>query len=93
MTRPVSYNSLIPQVQQVIKVADGFLAPGSSSNTADPWVIALALRDRLTVVTEEVLVPATARNHKKKIPNACQALNVPCLSLTALIQAEGWILR
>jgi hypothetical protein len=51
---------------------------------ADGFVIALAQWQGLTVVTAE--------NHRgpEKIPNICEAVDVPCLPLADLIVEEGW---
>ena len=53
--------------------------------TADPFVIGLAVEQGLSVVTAEKPKPT-----KPKIPDVCQALNVPCISLLELFRREGW---
>lgn len=52
---------------------------------ADPFVIAKAAIDGGSVVTMELLKPNSA-----KIPNICQHFSVPCLTLEAFMEAEGW---
>lgn len=52
---------------------------------ADPFVVAKAMSDGLTVVTMELIKPNAA-----KIPNICQHFNVPCLTLEEFMAAEGW---
>ena len=52
---------------------------------ADPFVIAKAAVSGASVVTLERLKPNAA-----KIPNICQHFDVPCLSLEAFMQEEGW---
>jgi hypothetical protein len=52
---------------------------------ADPFVVAKAMTDGLTVVTMELFKPNAA-----KIPNICQHFNVPCLTLEKFMEAEGW---
>jgi len=52
---------------------------------ADPFVIAKAMVDGLTVVTMELFKPNAA-----KIPNICQHFNVRCLTLEDFMAAEGW---
>lgn len=56
-------------------------------NQADPMIVALAMSQGLTVVTDEVSDPPA---DPPKIPNLCKAFNVPCLSLVELMRAEGW---
>ncbi len=52
---------------------------------ADPFVIARAMAEGRRVVTIEALKPNSA-----KIPNICAHFDVPCLSLEAFMEAEGW---
>ena len=52
---------------------------------ADPFVIAKAAVTGASVVTMEKFKP-----HATKIPNICDHFNVPCLSLEAFMQQEGW---
>jgi|SRR5579871_4091572 len=52
---------------------------------ADPFVIAKAATDGLTVVTMEKLKPGAA-----KIPNICKHFNTPCMTLEEFMAAESW---
>jgi hypothetical protein len=52
---------------------------------ADPFVVALALRLGLCVVTKEV-----ARGGGKKIPKVCERLGVGWTSLHGMLRSEGW---
>ena len=52
---------------------------------ADPFVIALAKEHNLTVVCYEESKPS-----KPRIPDACQALGIPCINLVELFRREGW---
>jgi hypothetical protein len=54
---------------------------------ADGFVIALAQWRQLTVVTAE------NRRGPEKIPNICDAKDVPCVSLADMIESEGWNFR
>lgn len=58
--------------------ANSFLA------RADPWVIAHALINQGTVVTQEVRVAANSQ--KVKIPNVCDQFKVPCISTYDLLR-------
>jgi hypothetical protein len=55
---------------------------------ADPFVIAVAKLNNCTVVTNEAL---TNNIKKPNIPDVCAALNVRCLNILQMIQAEGWV--
>lgn len=60
---------------------------GKGRNAADPFVIGLALARSGVVVTEET---ATGNIERPRIPDVCQALGVPCLSLVGFITQQGW---
>jgi hypothetical protein len=52
---------------------------------ADPFVIALALANSIPVVTYETPKPTQPR-----IPDVCQRLSMPCITLVAVFEREGW---
>jgi hypothetical protein len=54
---------------------------------ADPFVIALAVVKRLTVVTAE---NPSVNPEKPKIPNVCEALGIRWLNMVELFREEGW---
>lgn len=54
---------------------------------ADPFVIALAMVKRLSVVTAE---NPTGRPERPKIPDVCDALGIPWLNMIALFREQGW---
>lgn len=54
---------------------------------ADPFVIALAMVKRLTVVTAE---NPSSNPEKPKIPNVCEALGIRWLNMVELFREEGW---
>jgi hypothetical protein len=59
---------------------------GGSRNSADPFVIALAYARNGTVVTQE-----TPRNlQKPRIPDVCEALGIPWMTLPQFVDAQGW---
>ena len=53
----------------------------------DPWVIALAQDRGLTVVTAE---KASGNILKPKIPDVCQALQIPCIEVVEMFRRQGW---
>lgn len=62
---------------------------GGPRNGADPFVIALAHARNGTVVTQE-----TPRNiTKPRIPDVCDDLGIPWMTLPAFVDAQGWTLR
>lgn len=60
---------------------------GGRRSAADPFVIALAMVNNGTVVTQET---ATGHIEKPRIPDVCDALGVPWLTLMGFIEAQGW---
>lgn len=60
---------------------------GASRNSADPFVVGLALARGGTVVTQE-----TAANSEKKprIPDACAAVGVECVTLPEFVSSQPW---
>lgn len=62
---------------------------GGSRNSADPFVIALALARGGTVVTQE-----TPRHiDKPRIPDVCDALDVPWMTLPRFVAEQGWAIQ
>lgn len=54
---------------------------------ADPFVIALAMVKRLSVVTAE---NPTGSPERPKIPDVCDALDIQWLNTIALFREQGW---
>jgi hypothetical protein len=73
---------------EVLKSHPRLLGIGGSSprNGADPFVIGLALARGGTVVTQE-----QPRNPEKpRIPDVCNALRIPWMTLPQFVNAQGW---
>lgn len=51
---------------------------------ADPWLVAQAKVENLTVINEEAI------NSPKKIPHVCTAMGVKSINILGLIKEEGW---
>jgi len=60
---------------------------GANRNSADPFVVGLALARGGTVVTQES--PANS-SRKPRIPDACIAVGVPWMKLPEFVDAQGW---
>jgi hypothetical protein len=57
---------------------------------ADPWLIAHAMYDDGTVVSNEKRVDPSST--KPKVPNICSHFNVPCIDLVDLLRKLGFTL-
>ncbi len=86
----------IPNAEEGAIVAQIFSVPHFQQNierqkmlkggrNADPFVIAKAAVNVLTVVTMEQLRPNAV-----KIPNICDHFNIPWVSLEGFMEAEDW---
>lgn len=71
----------VPHFQQNIELKK--LLKGGRN--ADPFVIARAAISGSSVVTMEQF-----KLNAAKIPNICQHFDVPCFTLEAFMEAEGW---
>lgn len=56
--------------------------------SADPFLIAHALANRHTLVTEETANQSN-QTSKVKIPTVCQHFNIPCITLHEALRATG----
>lgn len=72
---------------QILNLHPRLVGQGGRRSAADPFVIALAMVNTGTVVTEE---NATGNLNKPRIPDVCGDLGVPCLNLMEFIEAQGW---
>ena len=83
-------NLIVPmdlsQIEAMQKVMATYTAQGIDANriTGDPFFIALALANDLTVVTNE-----KPRRGGAKIPKICAALGVPSIGLLELMRRES----
>ena len=59
----------------------------SGRSAADPFVVALAQIEECTVITGE---RRTRNADRPNIPDVCDALDIPCITLLDLMRAEGW---
>jgi hypothetical protein len=75
-------------VRDVLAEFPGLAPAGEDRINADPFVIALAIRDGSTVFSQERLSgnPATP-----KIPNVCAARGVECVNFLQFIARQGWV--
>jgi hypothetical protein len=77
--------------KQVLAACPRLMAQhGANRNSADPFVVGLALARGGTVVTQET--PANS-SRKLRIPDACIAVGVPWMTLPDLVDAQGWQIR
>ena len=74
-------------VRDILRNFPSLVDPNKMTPDADPFVIALAISERCTVITEERQANPWER---PKIPNVCENHNVRCIRLIELFEREGW---
>jgi hypothetical protein len=74
-------------MRAIVRDFPGLIKYGEDRVNADPFVIALAMRHGLAVISQER--PA-GPGGKPMIPNVCAALGVRCLNILGLFEDCGW---
>lgn len=67
----------------------------SDADQADPYLVAMAMKLKATVITEERLLdPSAVRNpnrkEKMRIPNVCAHYGIPCIRVVPFINSPAW---
>ena len=73
-------------VREVLRERPRLVDTRRNRSGADPFVIALAMTEGLTVVTDE---RPTGSPDRPNIPDVCDHLQVPCINIIDMIRAEG----
>jgi hypothetical protein len=68
----------------------GIVDQAKGRSGGDPWVIALALVENATVITEENRNTRTPKI-KPKIPDVCDSLGVRCIKFVDFVQEPAWL--
>jgi hypothetical protein len=85
-TRPLA--PLQVAVTEILAVHEKLPDTRSGRSAADPFVVALAQIEGCAVVTGERRRTRSA--DRPNIPDVCDALGIPCITLLDLMRAEGW---
>ena len=75
------------EVRAIMAAHQGIAQPAEDRVNADPFVIALARCQGLTVVSEE---RRSGNPNTPKIPNVCAARGVQCVNLLGMMGDLGW---
>lgn len=86
---PSSIIEITDKIQQIaaeiINTHTSWIAPNSTKNSADPFVIATAQNLNAIVVTEE-----SFNLNRLKIPKICDELNIPCINLLEYFRRSNY---
>lgn len=76
-------------VRDILAEYPGILKVKKGKSLSDPWVIAVAKRyfENVVIVTEEKL---TGNLQHPRIPDVCKDSNIECVTISGMIQKEGW---
>lgn len=79
-------------VMALLREFPGLIRADSMSDPADPWLIAIAVRNSYTVVCNEVHSSTRKRpDGRTRIPDVCEHHKIECIDLEALVVREGLI--
>lgn len=84
-----NYGRIITWAQRQVQYMAA--AKAEFATVADGWVVAFALANGSTVVTQEVPAPESKR--KIKIPDVCNAFNVPYANAFQMLRSLGVMFR
>lgn len=77
-------NSILSAVKDILSEFPSFVNIQGHRNFADPYVIAIAQINGLTVITEE-----KKKTNRINIPTICEALEIPCIDMRQFLINEG----
>lgn len=80
---------LVGTVAEIMAQFPDFVDEDMENDPADPWVIALAARQRLTVVTNEFPTSFRRKPGAPRIPDVCDAFELECIDLDELLRRLG----
>lgn len=90
--RPDMFVPLYEEIQLAVKAMmkrfPRIIDSRKNRSGSDPWVIALAQVENLTVITFE---GRTNSLEKPRIPDVCDELKIKCIDMHGLIREQGWI--
>lgn len=73
---------------QQLNVTDLAKEKFADENRADAWLVAVALKDRYSIVSNETIIDNKERKNIK-IPRICQGLNIECINIFNFINENN----
>ena len=89
------YNDVMNKVKELPYYNEEAYKLWDNNNVADPWIIAVAIKERATIVTHETIAyGGKSQNYKKlKIPDVALLFDVKCINLFKYMKEEKIILK
>ena len=78
-------------VTEILRTHGNLLDVKRQKSGADPFVLATAMNYNCTVVSEERLAELNSR--VTRLPNVCNAYNIPCIPLLEMLRNQGFSQR
>lgn len=78
-------NDIQTRVIEILKKHPKLVDFGANKSSADAFLIATAMENNLTIITEE------SKLKQYKIPMICKALGVNCIDIYDLCEQESWV--
>ncbi len=80
-------------MKEIASISPEFITRKRQSQDADPWLIAQASVQGLTIVTQEKITSPNTKSQNFKIPHICQRLSprIKYMDITGLIDSKGWV--
>lgn len=79
---------VLDSTEEVQKIARLLINAHKIKSNADPFLVAAGKKYGYTIVSAENRMKPI---EKPKIPNLCDQLGVPCMTLLEFIKANGWV--
>lgn len=80
---------LAATVAEITEQFPDFVAEDVEREPADPWIVAFAVRNRLTVVTNEFPTSFRRKPGAPRIPDVCQAFELECIEVDEFLRRLG----
>ena len=78
-------------VRNMLSTYPGMLNIKKGTSGADPWMVALAMKFRNSVVVTEE--KSTGNLQHPRIPDVCKVSNIECVRISGIVKRENWIFR
>ena len=86
------YLNVFNKIKSINAYTDSSIANWDNDYVADPWLIAVAINKKYTIVTSEVPATANSQHKKLKIPDVAKEFDIECISMQRFITMENFVI-